>query len=120
MARLGIIAAPGTARNIASKIKDELADNLKERLSENDDWEIDIIVDPLTGETEFSKKIYARTEEYLQENEWDYLISITDLPLFYNDKPVVIDIDTSDGIAMMSIPAFGWRPLKKRDRKSVV
>ena len=39
---------------------------------------------------------------------------ITDLPLFYNDKPVVIDIDSIDGTAMMSIPAFGWRPLKKR------
>src|SRR5699024_6155370 len=88
--------------------------------SENDDWEIDIIVDPLTGETEFSKKIYARTEEYLQENEWDYLISITDLPLFYNDKPVVIDIDTSDGIAMMSIPAFGWRPLKRRVQTAII
>jgi len=29
MARLGIIAAPGTARNIASKIKDELAYHYK-------------------------------------------------------------------------------------------
>lgn len=120
MARLGIISAPGTARNITSKIKDELAENLKERLSQNDDWQIDIIVDPLTGETEFTKKIYARTEEYLQENGWDYLISITDLPLFYNDKAVVIDIDTSDGVAMISIPAFGWRPLKKRVQTAII
>lgn len=120
MIRLGLIVAPGPAKTIAGKIKDNLAENLKTQLPLDDDWEIDIIVDPLTGETEFSKKIYARNEEYLQENEWNYLISITDLPLFYNDTTVVIDIDTSDGIAMISIPAFGWRPLKSRVQTAII
>src|SRR5690625_4355413 len=107
MIRLGLIVAPGTAKNIANKIKDELAENLAEQLSIKDEWEIDVIVDPLTGQTEFTNKIYTRTDEYLRENDWDFLISITDLPLFYKDKAVVIDIDTSGGIGLISIPAFG-------------
>ena len=120
MIRLGIIAAPGPAKNITYKIKDELADNLKHSLLTDDEWEIDIIVDPLTGETEFSEKIFARTDEYFRDYGWDFLISITDLPLFYKDKTVVIDIDTSDGIAMISIPAFGWRPLKGRIQTAII
>lgn len=120
MIRLGIIAAPGTAKNVINKIKDDLADNLKKSSGTNDDWEIDIIVDPLTGETEFTDKIYAKTDEYLSDYGWDFLISITDLPLFYKDKAVLIDIDTSDGIAMMSIPAFGWRPLKNRIQTAII
>lgn len=119
MIRLGIIAAPGPAKNITGKIKSELADNLKKALHTEEDWEIDIITDPLTGETEFTEKIYTRTDEYFHEYRWDYLISITDLPLFYKDRAVVIDIDTSDGIAMMSIPAFGWRPLKGKVQKAI-
>lgn len=120
MIRLGIIAAPGPAKNITNKIKDELADNLKNSLLTDDEWEIDIIVDPLTGETEFSEKIYTRTDEYFRDYGWDFLISITDLPLFYKDKTMVIDIDTSDGIAMISIPAFGWRPMKRRIQTAII
>lgn len=120
MIRLGIITAPGTAKNITGKIKDDLADNLKESLDTEDDWEVDLIVDPLTGETEFTEKIFARIDEYFRDYEWDFLISVTDLPLFYKDKAVVIDIDTSDGIAMMSIPAFGWRPLKSKLQTAII
>ena len=120
MIRLGLIVAPGTAKNIINKIEEELAEDLKKQFSATDDWEIDIVVDPLTGETEFTSKIYSKTDEYLRENDWDFLISITDLPLFYKDKAVVIDIDNSGGAAMMSIPAFGWRPLKKRMKTAII
>lgn len=120
MIRLGLIVAPGPARKIANKIKDELAEDLAAHLPMNDEWEIDIIVDPLTGETEFSEKIYDKADEYLSENEWDFIISITDLPLFYKDKVVAIDIDTSDGVSMISIPAFGWRPLSKRIKTAII
>ena len=120
MIRLGIIVAPGPAKNIINKIKDDLAEDLRDRISSSDDWEIDTVVDPLTGETEFNSKIYSKTDEYLRENDWDFLISITDLPLFYKDKAVIIDIDNSDDVAMISIPAFGWRPLKKRIKTAII
>ncbi|CAD2071581.1 hypothetical protein GCM10007275_14270 [Jeotgalicoccus coquinae] len=120
MIRLGIIVAPGPAKNIINKIKDDLAEDLRDKISSSDDWEIDTVVDPLTGETEFNSKIYSKTDEYLRENDWDFLISITDLPLFYKDKAVIIDIDNSDDVAMISIPAFGWRPLKKRIKTAII
>ncbi|HBV22650.1 MAG TPA: 5,10-methylene-tetrahydrofolate dehydrogenase [Jeotgalicoccus sp.] len=120
MIRVGLIVAPGTANNIVNKIENELVEDFKKQISAADEWEIDIIVDPLTGETEFTNQIYSKTDEYLRENDWNFLISITDLPLFYKDKAVVIDIDSSDCAAMMSIPAFGWRPLKKRMKTAII
>lgn len=120
MIRLGLIVAPGTAKNIINKIEDELVEDLKEYLSTTDEWEVDVVVDPLAGETEFSSKIYSKSDEYLRENNCDFLVSITDLPLFYKDKAVLIDIDNSDGVAIMSIPAFGWRPLKKRMKTAII
>ena len=120
MRRLALVTAPGIAADFVNKIKDELTAELKAELADGSDWEIDIFTDPLTGKTEFSEKIYTRIDEYLRENSLDYLISLTDLPLFYEDKPVVIDIDTTKGISMISLPAFGWRPMKQKIKNAII
>ena len=46
--------------------------------------------------------------------QWDYVIAITDLPMFamFADKQVMaLDINMENGAAIFSYP-FGWRPVK--------
>lgn len=53
-------------------------------------------------------------------NNWDYAISITDLPSFSEHKAVIADINTKNGVGMISLPSFGAFPLKKRIRKAII
>lgn len=120
MTRLGLIVSPGTGKNIADRIIEDLPQMLDENVRFDSSWEVDVIVDPLTGETEFTEKVYYKAQEFLSKNGWDYAIGLTDLPLFKRDKIMAIDVNTSSRISILSIPAFGWRPISKRIKSAIL
>jgi hypothetical protein len=55
-----------------------------------------------------------------REHGWNYVICVTDSPMRDGDRPVAADVITEDGIAVVSLPAFGTVLLRQRLRDLLV
>ena len=71
-----------------------------------------MVTDPLTGFAESVDEIFKKVADYHDKRQWDYVISITDLPIFADHQVMALDINMYNGAAIFSYPAFGWRPVK--------
>jgi len=110
---VGIVAAPSAPDTIARKIKKDLPDVLAGHFEEDFDWDVRIYVDPLTNYAELTKELFQKTDEYYGDNDWDYTIFITDLPIYHNDHITAVDINHKTDVGVVSLPAYGWPPNKK-------
>lgn len=117
--KIGLIPSPDLPAKIVSKIMTHLKKDLYTHVDATIDWQFDIKVDPLIGAAENVNEYVEKAEGMLEKNGWDYAICITDLPSFSEHKVVVANVSTKRGAALISLPAFGAFPLKKRIRKAV-
>ncbi|SDX42137.1 MFS transporter [Salimicrobium album] len=118
--RVGLITAPGYAKRISEGLSHALPDLLSYYVDDRVEWEVEYETDALTGATENSSEILGATFDKKEEHEWDYVISLTDLPLFKRKKAIVAEAYVEQNTALLSIPALGVTPLIKRIRESTV
>jgi hypothetical protein len=117
--KIGIIAAPGLAKRLANIYYDSLPDILNKQLGYTEDWQIETVEDPLAGSAESIYEIHSAIETYIHNHDWDYIVSLTDLPIFENKNVVAVDINKTNGAIIISLPAYGWRPLRKRVSQTI-
>lgn len=117
---VGIVAAPGAPDLLARQIRKNLPDVLEEKVDSEIEWEVGIFVDPLTGYAELIKELYEKTDEYYGQYEWDYTIFITDLPIYRDENIITIDINNGTDVGLISLPAFGWPPIRKSTLNTIV
>lgn len=110
---IGLVVAPGVTEKLAENLMEDIPDILSEQHNNQIEWEIDLVVDPLTGYAERVEEIFKKVQAYHDEREWDYVLAITDLPIFHHRRVMALDINMRNGAAIFSYPAFGWRPVKK-------
>ena len=48
--------------------------------------DFDLVTDPLTGFAESVDEIFGKVADYHDKRQWDYVIAITDLPMFATSK----------------------------------
>lgn len=118
--KVGIIAAPERAAEISHQISSKLADQLSSCIDDKVNWHIETIIDPLTGAAEAAQDILYNANYIKQGKEWDYAICLTDLPIFYLNNVVAADISIHYKVAQISIPAYGWVPMKNRIKKTII
>lgn len=118
--KVGLICAPELPETIAENIYDDLIDYFNRQVDDNYDWEIEIVVDPLTGAAESSKEIIDAALSIAKKREWDYTICLTDLPLFEDNKIILADLNQKLNIAQISLPAFGSPPMRYRVKKVIM
>ncbi len=118
--KIGIIAAPERAADITKNIIEKLAEQLSEQIDDEIDWVVEQLVDPLTGAAEAAQDILYNATYIKHNNDWDYAICLTDLPIFYHKEIVAADISFNLQVAQVSIPAFGWIPMQKRIKKTII
>ncbi|WP_431607786.1 5,10-methylene-tetrahydrofolate dehydrogenase [Staphylococcus simiae] len=117
---VGLVVAPGVTEKLGQQLTAELPDIFIDEIDSNISWETDLVVDPLTGFAETVDDIYNEITNYYQEKSWQYVIAITDLPMFVNGHVMALDINNEQGVAVISYPSFGWRPIKKRMTNTIV
>ena len=117
---VGIVVAPGAPDILAKQIKEELPEGLNDQVDAEIEWEVGIFVDPLTGYAELIDELYQKTDEYYREKDWDYIIFITDLPIYRDDNIITVDINNGTGVGLISLPAYGWPPIKKSTLNTIV
>lgn len=118
--RIGLIAAPELPKEIANEIVNQLPDILSKDIERNVECNVDIVVDPLTGAAETHKEIIDAGMDIKEENSWDFAVCLTDLPLFSEKDTVLSDINFQENIARVSLPAFGFTPMRSRVKRTVI
>jgi hypothetical protein len=116
---VGVIVAPGLARDLTAKVASELADDLR-ALDSGVEWTTELAVDRLvTPPAETTEILDAARQRLLDEN-WDLGIVVTDLPLRVGRIHVSKQASPTHGIAVVSLPALGALHLAHRLRRTLV
>jgi hypothetical protein len=116
---LGVIVAPGLARDVTAKIASELADDLR-ALDTDVDWRTELAVDRLVAPPAQTTDIVDAARRKLLEANWDLGVVVTDLPLRVGRRPVSMQVSPTHGIAIVSLPALGALQLAPRLRRALV
>lgn len=117
---LGIVTAPGITTTLSEKFKDQLKGILDAAFTSDTIWSITFVVDHITGAAENDNKIMNQAIKLREHHDWNYVISLTDLPLFYQKSVVLADINRQQCAAQVSLPAFGSFPTANKVKKTLV
>ena len=116
---LGVVVAPGLARDVTAKIVAELADDLAE-LETGVDWRPELRVDRLVVPPALTTEIVRAARQKLLDEDWDLAIVVTDLPLRVGRRPVSRQVSPTHGVAVISLPALGALHLTHRLRRTLL
>ncbi|WP_233880150.1 hypothetical protein [Virgibacillus halodenitrificans] len=118
--KLGLISAPDLPAEIASDLIKELPELLSEKIDKDVSWKVEMTIDSLVGVAENTKEVLEKADNIKEENEWDYAICLTDLPIFFGKYLVVANASLKDRVAQISVPTFGLMPMRRRIRKTLL
>lgn len=118
--RLGLIPAPELPERIAYLIVDELPALLKQHTDERHDWKVEYVTDALVGAAEQAADVVDQAERLKRDNDWDYVVCLTDLPLYRDGQLTVAEASENRGVSTISQPALGASPLKRRLREAIL
>jgi hypothetical protein len=119
--RVGLIAAPGTAAELAARLAQDLPDALRETVSNEVDWSIPVLeADLHPGVGASGIEMIDRARERMLQEGWDLAICLTDLPLRIGRRPLVADASATHGAGVLSLPALGAIQLRRRARDALV
>ena len=116
---LGVIVAPGLARDVTAKIAAELGDDLR-ALDTGVDWRTELTVDRLVAPPVQTTEIVDAARRKLLDANWDLGVVVTDLPLRVGRRPVSRQVSPTHGIAVVSLPALGALHLAPRLRRTLL
>lgn len=117
--KVGIVSAPERPSDMIQSIMNTLATDCA-MIDDQVTWKLSHVVDPLTGAAESASELLKQVYHLKVKHEWDFAISITDLPVFQCKHIVVASVNKKEHVAQMSIPALGWLPVKRRIKKSTL
>jgi hypothetical protein len=110
---LGVVVAPGLARDVTAKVVAEVADDLI-ALDTGVDWRTELRVDRLVVPPAHTTEIVDAARQKLLDENWDLAVVVTDLPLRVGRRPVSRQVSPTHGIAVVSLPALGAVHLTQR------
>jgi hypothetical protein len=116
---LGVIVAPGLARDVTAKIASELAHDLQ-ALDLGVEWRTELAVDRLVTPPAQTSEIIDAARRKLLDEDWDLGVVVTDLPLRVGRRPVSRQVRPTHGIAVVSLPALGALHLAPRLRRTLL
>lgn len=117
--KIGLVPSPDLATQITQKLVDTLPTYLSEMVDDTVEWQPELIIDPVVGSAEYINQLMDKLTFLKHEYNWDYVICITDLPHFMNKHVVLADVTISQQIGLVSIPAFGFFPIKTRTKQMI-
>lgn len=115
---MGLRTDPGVPERVAARIADDLAEQLSQASGQQ--WQVDISAGelPLTPDGTIPLLIHA--PRLLEEQGWEYLVYLTDLPQYMDDKPVLCEVSADARAALISLPPLGAIRVAQRTRDLVM
>ncbi|WP_110689483.1 hypothetical protein [Salinicola endophyticus] len=118
--RLGLIPAPELPERIAAGLAEELPTLLSRHTDDRHAWRVECVTDPLIGADGTGAELIQQAARLKREHGWDYVLCITDLPLFRDGRLTVAEASEACGVAVISQPALGASPLHDRLREATL
>jgi hypothetical protein len=116
-----ILSDPDLAADLADRLVGELPELLSQRISDEVTWRVGEVLNPLAGDEQVNVDLMVEVVgKRMPELGWDYGVCLTDLPRRAGRRPVVAELSADNGIALVSLPAFGSVRLYPRVREAVV
>ena len=94
---VGLVVAPGVTERLAENLIQEMPKMLSTHYDHQQEWIFDLVTDPLTGFAESVDEIFEKVADYHDKRQWDYVIAITDLPMFADKQVMALDINMENG-----------------------
>lgn len=116
---VGLIPAPGMSRTLIEKIIDDLPEFAGEFVDKSCTFKFEVEVSPLASSSEYINETIHRIVKIKENNGWDYVIGVTDLPSLSDNRVVVSEFDSQKSASLLSIPALGFFFVKRKLRKMV-
>jgi hypothetical protein len=113
---VGVLADKGLPERVITAIVDDLPGVFAARMSGGTRWRVEHRVEQLPLDEDGDIPMRALSQRHRQEQGWDLLVLVTDLPRRVGRKPVVAGIDVEHGVAMISLPALGAVLVRRRTR----
>lgn len=112
--RLGVVADPGLPSKIAEAIgAQRLEALLPQRVTDTVQWHVQVAHEELPLDEDGTLPLLDEAARRMPESEWDLLVYLTDLPRALDGPPVVADLSTRNGVALISLPAIGGLRLRR-------
>jgi hypothetical protein len=119
--RLGLIATPGVAHDLARDIAAKLPEALRGEASSAVAWEVPLVADAFAADARLSGvDMIDRARERMQREGWHLAVCLTDLPLRNGRRPVIADASAMHGVAIVSLPALGAARLRPRALETIL
>jgi len=118
--RLGLIASPGVAADLARQLAGDLVGELTESVSAEVAWEVPVVVEDVAGHAGLGTVVIDAARGRMLREGWGLAVVLTDLPLRIGRRPVVADASATHGVAVISLPALGAVQLRRRAREAIV
>ncbi len=117
---LGIIASPGFCERVAHDIEEELCAYLSKEIN-GSQWRVDVVTDPLTGSNVDLGKVVEEVDSWDKARpEWDFAISLTDLPVRVGEEILIARASPGRGIGVISVPPLGVFRVSHRVRAMIL
>jgi hypothetical protein len=101
--RLGLIATPGVAHDVARDLASKLPEALHGDASSAVAWEVPLVADAFAADARLSGvDMMDRARERMQREGWHLAICLTDLPLRNGRRPVIADASAMHGVALVT------------------
>ncbi|MBU8681469.1 uncharacterized membrane protein YidH (DUF202 family) [Staphylococcus saprophyticus] len=113
---VGLVPSPGLPEKIPFKIIDELSTNIKKGTNWELNLKFEIKTDPIIGSSEQINKAMNIANRVKKENNWDYIICLTDLPRFSKKKAIVSDVNINQRVAIIFLPTLGAINIQTKTR----
>src|SRR3954471_8151763 len=119
--RLGLIATPGVAHELARDLASKLPQALRSEASSAVEWEVPLVADAFAADARLSGvAMIDRARERMQREGWHLAVCLTDLPLRNGRRPVIADASATHGVAILSLPALGAAQRGRRALETIL
>ncbi|MCW2914620.1 MAG: hypothetical protein JWN52_2688 [Actinomycetia bacterium] len=111
---VGLLAAPGLARDLADELAAFLPARLRQRFPEFE-WHAEAHTEMLVGAgAGMGADLVQVARERMLHEGWQFALCLTDLPLHVGRRPVTAHLSITLGVGVMSVPALGAVDLRDR------
>jgi len=118
--RLGLVPAPELPERVVCLVADNLPELLNRYTDDRHDWQVECVTDALIGAEDSTDDVVDQAESIKRDHGWDYVVCVTDLPLFRDGHLTLAEASEDLGVAIISQPALGISPLKRRLREAIL
>ena len=117
---VGLIADPGLPEKIMHQLKSKLANELRHGTDDSEVWKVHTKREKLPLNSEGEIPFFSLTKRLKNENGWDYLFYLTDLPRAADGEPMLVEIDHEMRGALISLPVLGAVGVQAKARRLIL